>query len=272
MTPQTPLVAPVSVFSGSTNVTPVETLPLSDVLQRIQDGTYQQHTEWLRGVLANGDSAGYRRGKEQSMAFTPCCALRTRASKTPWADKLLSTTGLVYFDLDHLTDPEDVKARLAQNASVVFAFVSPSGAGLKIGIAASGITGPADYKQAWRGVLDHLTQTYPGAHLNEDKHVKYLNALCYVSYDPLLYVNAIAVPLLPPSSSSPQPSSFLLPSSSPQPSSFLPPLRNLLPSFLLPPLRNLLALPTSQTIPAWRVPWPTFPITTQTMTPGSRWV
>src|SRR3989442_9760006 len=96
---QTPLTAHVSVFKGSTDTTVVETIPLAEVLQRIQNGTYQQDTEWLRGFLASGDDASYKLYKGQSMAFTPCCAMRTRAKKTPWTDKLISTTGLVYFDL-----------------------------------------------------------------------------------------------------------------------------------------------------------------------------
>jgi hypothetical protein len=168
----------VSVFSGSTNTTPIERVSLAVILQRIQDGTYRSSVDHLRQILTSGDSERYRVEKEKSIAFTPCCALHTRAKDMPWSQKLISTTGLVYFDLDHLDDPEDLKRQLAQDSHVVFAFVSPSAHGLKIGIAASGITGPEDYKYAWTVVRDALKYPYPDVHFNEDTHVRFLNALC----------------------------------------------------------------------------------------------
>lgn len=99
-----------------------------------------------------------------------------------------------------------MKRQLAQDAHVAFAFVSPSGQGLKIGVAARGITGPEDYKHAWTVVLDALKRTYPVVHFNEDPQVKYLHALCYVSDDPHLYVNSQAVPyIVPPPTPRPSP-------------------------------------------------------------------
>ena len=99
-----------------------------------------------------------------------------------------------------------MKRQLAQDGHVAFAFVSPSGQGLKIGVAASGITGPEDYKHAWAVVLDALKRTYPAVHFNEDPHVRFLHALCYVSDDPHLYVNGQAVPYaVPPPAPSPPP-------------------------------------------------------------------
>ena len=196
----------VSVFADSTHTTPIETVPLADVLQRIQDGTYRPTVTPLRHLLATGNQTRYRREKEKSLAFTPCCAMQTRARDRPWSQKLLSTTGLVHFDLDHLDDPEAVKGQLARDAHIAFAFVSPSGQGLKIGVATSGIAGPEDYKHAWLVVLDALKRTYPDVHFNEDPHVRFLHALCYVSDDPQLYVNGQAVPyVVPPPVPSPPP-------------------------------------------------------------------
>jgi hypothetical protein len=171
----------VRVFSGSTNTTPHERVLLGDVLQRIQDGTYQQETERLRDSLATHDEKAYRAAKERSGAFTPCCTLHTRAKDVPWSQKLISTTGIVYLDLDHLNDPDTLKRQVTQDSHIAFAFVSPSAHGLKIGVAASGITDPEDYKHAWAIVLDALKRTYPDVHFNEDTHVKFLNALCHVS-------------------------------------------------------------------------------------------
>ena len=192
------LAADVSLFDGSVTTTPVETIPLAAVLQRIQDGAYRASVAYLRQLLTQGNTARYRREKAKSLAFTPCCALHTRGKDIPWPQKLISTTGLVHFDLDHLDDPDAVKRQLAQDGHIAFAFVSPSARGLKIGVAASGITGPEDYKHAWAVVLDTLKRLYPAVHFNEDLQVKFLHALCYVSYDPALYVNGDAAPLISP--------------------------------------------------------------------------
>ena len=56
----------VSLFAGSTHTTPVETVPLADVLRRIQDGTYRTAVASLRHLLARGDHARYRLDKEKS--------------------------------------------------------------------------------------------------------------------------------------------------------------------------------------------------------------
>ncbi|MGE0278727.1 MAG: phage/plasmid primase, P4 family [Nitrospiraceae bacterium] len=186
----------VSAFAGSYNTTPLYQLPLATMLQQIQDGTHQPWISTLRATLAAGDADSYRRQKESSLAFTPCCALTSRAKKVPWHTKLLHTTGLAYYDLDHLPDAEAMKQLLASDPALVFAFISPSGTGLKVGLAIKGITDSQSYKAAWRQGLDHLKQGHPAVHFNEDAQVKFLNALCYVSHDPALYVNPQAVPLV----------------------------------------------------------------------------
>ena len=198
--------AQVSLFQGSYDTTPIETLPLSTVLQRIQAGTYRLYVEYLRHLLATKGEKAYKHAKEQSLAFTPCCAMHTRAQKVPWGQKLISITGLVHLDCDDLDDPEGLKAKLAQQPTVRFAFVSPKGNGLKIGIAATGITDPKSYKHAWTVVSAMIQRTYPTVHVSVDEHVKYLNALCYVSYDPLLYMNGDAIPfVVPPPTAQPAP-------------------------------------------------------------------
>jgi BT4734-like, N-terminal domain/Primase C terminal 2 (PriCT-2) len=193
-----PLTAPVSLFQGSTDTMVKETIPLADVLKRIQDGTYRPYVEHLRQVLATKGEAAYKRAKAQSIAFTPCCALSTRAQKVPMAQKLRSVVGIVHYDFDHVADPAALKARLAENPATVFAFTSPSGVGVKVGLAASGITDAVSYKAVWHAVLRQLKQTYADVTISEDEKIKYVNALCFVSDDPDLYVNPKAIPVVVP--------------------------------------------------------------------------
>ena len=68
---QPPLAAHVSVFQGSTNTTPVERVPLVDVLHRIQTGTYQQNVERLRHLLATEGKARYDAAKKHNVAAGP---------------------------------------------------------------------------------------------------------------------------------------------------------------------------------------------------------
>ncbi len=197
--------AHVSVFQGSTTTRPCETVPLTTILGRIQDGTYRQAVLRLRQLVHNGNLRAYRLAKEHSVAFTPACAISTRDKACLWEEKLLGCTGLVHFDFDHLENPTALKARLTCSPHVVFAFISPSGEGLKVGIAATGITNPDIYRHAWTWLFTVIHKDLADVHVNGDAHVKFLNALCYVSDDPDVYSNAQAVPcVIPPLQPTPQ--------------------------------------------------------------------
>lgn len=194
----------VTLFRGAQQTTPMEQTTLGVVLDRIKQGTYAREVAALRQIYASGNEGAYRRGKERLPAVTPCCALQSRAQKIPWSEKLLSTTGVVHLDLDHLDDPAAVRTQLAKNPHIVFAFISPSGTGVKVGIAAEGIEGPESYRAAWRRVTEGWHQAYPALPWSEDPAVKYLHALCFVSHDPALYVNAAARPFRPPAQEHPR--------------------------------------------------------------------
>jgi AAA domain/Primase C terminal 2 (PriCT-2)/VirE N-terminal domain len=199
--------ANVSLFEGSFDTTVQETVSLATVLHRIQNGTYRRFVERLQRTLHTKGETAYKKAKEKSVAFTPCCALTTRDQDVPWPEKLRSCTGLVHLDCDDLEDPERLKSQLAQDKCVVFAFVSPRGNGLKVGIAATDIVDTETYKHAWSVVVGHIQTRYPDVHINVDQHVKFLHALCYMSYDPAPYVNADATPLVipPPAPQEPRP-------------------------------------------------------------------
>jgi len=176
----------------------VATALLGDVLQRIRTGTYRTKVRAVRRHKATNQAA-YKTAKEALLAFTPCCALHTRDKTVPWDQKLISTTGVVHYDFDHVPDPAALKRRLAENPATVFAFVSPGGDGLKIGVAVNGVTDPDTYKHAWAVVLKRLKRTFMDVTITEDEHVKCLHALCFVSDDPDIYINEAAVPLdIPP--------------------------------------------------------------------------
>ena len=204
----------VSVFAGSTNVSPLETVPLADVLQRVQAGTYQQEITQLRHLLASGDTDRYTHQKRALMAFTPGGIFAQRAK-----NKLLTASGLLNFDFDHLTEVAEGKARLRDDPWVVYAFTSPSGEGLKVAVWGAGIVDDATYKHAWAAVLHYFERTYPDLAVSNDKACKDISRLCYVSWDPALYSNPDALlyavpryqPPAPKPKPGPQPTSTPLP-------------------------------------------------------------
>jgi VirE N-terminal domain len=184
---QTPLAAHVSLFHGSTHTTPVETLPLGEVLQRIQNGTYRNHTERLRRILREKGKPPYDNAKRHSPGFTPAGTFTTRANAN-----LDTPSQVLNFDFDHVTNLPDALTRLRQDPWVVYAFISPSGDGLKVGVWASGIRNDTTYKHAWATVLSYGEHTYPAVAIANDRGCKDIARLCYVSWDPACYTNPSA--------------------------------------------------------------------------------
>src|SRR5437867_430636 len=129
-----PLAAHVSVFQGSTNTTPVASVPVTAVLERIKSGIYQKNVEQLRHLLTTAGKTRYDAAKKHSAAFTPAGVFAQRANA-----KLTTPSGLLNFDFDHLSNLAEAKARLVDDPYIVYAFISPSGDGLKVAVWAEGI-------------------------------------------------------------------------------------------------------------------------------------
>ena len=184
----------VSLFANSTNTTPIATLSLWTMLEHIRAGTYQQHVHSVRQQRANGEDA-YRDAKKGLKAFTPAGTFAKRANS-----HLLTASGLVHYDLDHVSDVAHAKALLARDPHVLFAFISPSGEGIKLALWTGGISNDQTYKHAWQSGLTYLLARYPDLAVSTDRGCKDLARLCYVSVDPSLYSNPDAVPFaVPPS-------------------------------------------------------------------------
>jgi VirE N-terminal domain len=194
------LQAPVSLFDGSTNTTPVDTVPLATALQRIQDGTYRGFVEQLRHTLATRGEAVYKAAKRRSHAFAPTGTFTVRNNAS-----LETPSGCLNFDLDHVPDLPQARARLGQDPHLVYLFISPSGLGLKFGMAVSGYRDDATYRCAWLAVERYLVATYPDLAVNNDPQCKAVSTMCYMSYDPALAMHPHAVPFVVPPPPPPAP-------------------------------------------------------------------
>ncbi len=195
-----PLTASVSLFAGSTNTTPVETLPLATVLQHIQEGRYRPYVEQLQRLRTTRGEEAYATAKRHSTAFTPAGAFTARNNAS-----LETPSGCLNLDIDDLPDLDHARALLGADPSLLYMFLSPSGTGLKLGIHVSGYTDAATYRHAWLAVERYLVQTYPDLAVSNDRACKDVARLCYMSWDPDLYCNTAAVPFRVPPVEPPAP-------------------------------------------------------------------
>lgn len=176
----------VNLFRGSVNTRPVKVLSVAQVLDAIQDGTYQRPVRRLRDLLQTGDKAGYDMAKRRLDALTFAGTFAPTRAKA----NLTLHTGIIHGDLDHLTDLQAAKHTLTADPHVVYCFVSPSGAGLKVGVASDPVADDGGYKAAWQTIADAHQRDYG---LMWDRSGKDVSRLCYVSFDPKIYVNATAL-------------------------------------------------------------------------------
>jgi hypothetical protein len=207
-----PLTAHVSIFRGSTNVKPVETLALADVLQQIKTGVYRQYIKQLRRTLATQGEDAYDRAKRRSIAFTAAGTFRTRNSAS-----LDIPSGCLNLDIDDLTDLDHARAIIGADPHLVYMFVSPSGQGLKLGIRVKQYGDADSYRYVWFAVERYLVETHPDLAVNNDTSCKDVSRLCYMSWDPDLFTNPasiafVAPPIAPFAPEPPQPArSCMLP-------------------------------------------------------------
>ena len=96
------------------------------------------------------------------------------------AENLKVHSGLVVLDFDHLADAEAAREMAAQSPHVAAAYISPSGAGVKVLVAVSPIPATrADQREAWQAAGEHLRQIGP-----VDLSGKDMPRLTFMAYDP----------------------------------------------------------------------------------------
>lgn len=172
----------ISTYSSNKNVTPVLSLPLNEVLNRIKNGFYADSVEKCRKAYFQDDKSEYERNKDKLQGFTVSGTFSpTRSSKN-----LDQYSKLLIFDVDKLT-PDDLhrtKDRICENQFTFCCFISPSGHGLKFIVQVN--TTPAQHKQ----VYDHIVKIYEDdLGITIDRSGSDISRLCYFSFDADLFIN-----------------------------------------------------------------------------------
>ena len=167
----------VSVFKGI-YPDPVQTVSWQQVIENIKSDKYKDYILTGRG-LSNPDQ--YREYKKKLPGVTFAGEFKKRNK-----EQVLTATGFIISDFDHLEDVETVFKLLKQDHNVWFIFRSPSGEGLKCGIRAEDISTDNDIKRLYNSVEWYFKNIYG---LDTDPSCKDISRLTFVSYDPDLWEN-----------------------------------------------------------------------------------
>jgi len=143
-------------------------------LHDIRNGRYAEPIAQLRS-LYQANKPAYDRRKRTLPGFTMSGTCSDR--KTP-----LVHSGLVQVDIDDIADRlPDLRRQIESDPHVAFGFVSPSGVGLKLGVAIDG----DHHQEGFIAAHGHFGSRYK---IEIDPSVKDPLRLCFVSHDPELWI------------------------------------------------------------------------------------
>lgn len=163
-------------------------ISLTDFIATVKSDKYKQRIEQLR-IFKISDPAKYRAEKLK----LPAVAFGAYDGDSGIESKNYRPNSLCVFnaDVDGLKNLEHVnilKELVECHPAVVFCFVSPSGLGLKIGFYVSPIKDDPHFKIIFTYIEKWIKEEIH-SDLILDKSCKDIRRLCFVSYDPLAYVN-----------------------------------------------------------------------------------
>ena len=162
-----------------TNTFPYRTICLLEVYSLIKGTQYQEVTKILRTIPDPNQARKYKAERFDYVTFSG--TFRTRSDQN-----LISHSGLLCLDFDHITDIRELKANLLeiQGIETLLLFVSPSGNGLKWVV-------PIDLQickhQEWFHAISSYISNTLG--LDIDPTGKDLSRACFLPHDPEVYIH-----------------------------------------------------------------------------------
>ena len=180
--------AHVSMFRSALDPKPVKSESIEAVLDGIGDGRWKKTIARLRYILAE-DAEKYRAEKKNLPAVTFSGEFSTRANGA-----LVKHSGYICLDLDGLEDDERLDAaqkKIIADPYSAWCFVSPSHAGLKIGVKIPEAKTADEHRLLFEAVERYYRKDLG---LTLDHAGKDVARLCFVSYDPDIFVRMTAEP------------------------------------------------------------------------------
>ena len=167
-----------------------QTVPERDItLSQLLKGIKHPHEKTIKAIeqVREYESKGDEDSKKQAKSILPCVTLSGIFSKRN-SDGIISLTGLLQIDLDAKDNPNlDVEKKrqlYSMFECVVAVFRSPSGNGIKA-IVAVDYNHKQDHDDAFYTVEKFLEENTGDTN---DKNVKDITRLMYISHDPDIYI------------------------------------------------------------------------------------
>ena len=160
----------------------VETKEILKIFADIQTGVYQNAITYLRKSLADDKKEAAERAKKSLPAFTPSATFNGGRKM----EFLTNYNALMVLDIDKLEKEklQQCKTKIRMDDFVFASFVSPSGNGLKIFVKVS-----SDKDQHKETFLELQRYFEDLLSVEIDKSGKDITRLCFMSFDPELYLN-----------------------------------------------------------------------------------
>ena len=150
------------------------------VLQQIKKGHWKKQINDMRYHLKNGNENEAVKIKSNLPCMTISATFKERRKK----DYVESYTGLLHLDYDKLENAEEVKTNLINIPYTYSAFISPSGNGVKVLVKSDNAM--SSHEVAFNSLREYYDKI---VNVESDSSVKDITRLCYMSYDPDLYLN-----------------------------------------------------------------------------------
>lgn len=158
-----------------------ELVSIYSVLNAFKSNKFKQQIEEGRTFYMEGDHENYQVLKGSLAAITFSGSFFPVRSSS----NIQNYSGYIILDIDHCGESLEVYKSLLKNDRYVHAiWISPSGDGLKFLIRTE--MSVSNHKNTYRSVVKYFNELY---NLDIDTSGSDLARLCYVSYDPDLFIN-----------------------------------------------------------------------------------
>lgn len=168
----------INMFNGKMDNNISQTVKISTVLSDIQSGRWKDEIEWLARET-DDDERAYIKGKFPAVTFSG--TFHTKRA----AINILKYSHVMVVDVDKFTMPFEKTLECLKSCHFIFAaFRSPSG-GIKA-LAYSKMKVEAHKEVFFIGVEEYLRDNFG---IKMDPSGKDISRLCFISYDPELYLS-----------------------------------------------------------------------------------
>ncbi|HEV7330923.1 MAG TPA: DUF3987 domain-containing protein [Flavisolibacter sp.] len=166
-----------SVFKDFTK--PLGDVTLEEIAQFTSDGSYKEHVNKIRELVAAGELEDAGELKIKLLGFTSAGLFDSRNK-----DGITDYSQVIVLDKDDVADYDSAFKAITQISYTLCAFRSPSGNGIKVLVQTNGNV--EDHVATFNAVAKYYEEAIG---LRVDPSGKDLARLCFFSYDPSIYYN-----------------------------------------------------------------------------------